>query len=179
VTRGTGDVKPQIMTISTGVAGGLDDYVTSQAQLPVPRFGAQRNLATLFELLWVDWYIANQNLADTLVTEWAFLSTSVSRQDADTSTLATLQEDIDDPRTIAMAIKNVVFTTSGASEVSMPKRIDLTDSNGNGFLIATDRIVITQGSVGNVAAAGSTAKIGYRLVNVGVQEYVGIVQSQQ
>jgi len=178
-TGGTGDVKPQILTISTGTVGAADDYVVSQVQLPVPRFGMSKTKATIFELLWVDWYIAVQDLADNTASHWAFLSTAVTRADADTATLLTLQEDIDEPRNFAIAGYNRIIITTGGVELIFPVHIDLTDNNGNGFLVATDRIVITQGSVGDTTISGSTAKIGYRLVNVGVEEYVGIVQAQQ
>jgi len=179
LTGGTGDVKPQILTVSTGTVGAADDYVTNQVQLPVPRFGGQKNLSTIFELLWVDWYIAPQDIGDSVVTHWAFLSTSSTRADADTATSVTLAEDIEEPRNFALGIYQRVLTTSGSSVFAMPIRIDLVDGAGNGILIATDRIIVTQGSIADATVSSSIAKIGYRLVNVGVQEYVGIVQAQQ
>lgn len=178
-TGGTGDVKPQIMTLSTGNVGAADDYVVNQLQLPVPRFGAQKNRATIFELLWVDWYVSPQDQVDQTATHWAFLSTAVTRADADTATLATLQEDLEEPRNFAIAITQNAMTTSGSFNRTMPIHMPLTDQNGNGVLVATDRIVAVQGSTSDTTVSGSIAKVGYRLVNVGVEEYVGIVQSQQ
>jgi len=178
-TGGTGDIKPQIMTISTGLSSAPDDYVTNQVQLPVPRFGMQKNVATIFELLWVDWFLAIEDISDVTATHWAFLSSALLRTDAETATLVTWGEDAIEPRTFAMAAFRRDLTTSGATAFVYPIHINLTDNNGNGFLVATDRLVATMGTVGNTGACQSVAKIGYRLVNVGVQEYVGIVQAQQ
>lgn len=181
VTGGTGDIKPQIYTSTTGDPPDTDDYVTAQITLPVPRFGTMRTKATIFEILWVDWYLGMADLADTTNTYWAWLSTVQTRDSGDTSTLATSAEDARDPRTFAMAYYRSALNTNGYTTFTFPLRIDLTDRNGNGLLIATDKLQITQGNVAGTATvgAGATCKIGYRMVNVGVNEYIGIVQSQQ
>ena len=178
-TGGTGDVKPQILTLGTGKAAAADDYITAQIPLPVPRFGFSKAKATIFELLWVDWYLAMEDFDDPLSVNWAWLSTVQTRTTADTSNLATLAEDIINPRAFAFAIEGSHFITSGASTHLAPIRLVLNDNNGNGMLVATDRLQITGGNQGGSAGASYTCKVGYRLVNVGVQEYVGIIQSQQ
>ncbi len=61
----------------------------------------------------------------------------------------------------------------------MPIVIDTTDTDGNGILVATDRLFIVGGNLSGIVAATYVAKIMYRLVEVGITEYVGIVQSQQ
>ena len=179
VTGGTGDIKPQILTAATGVAGGLDDYVTASVALPVPRFGTMKTRATIFELLGVWWHLALADKGDATAVHWAFLSTVVTRANGDTSTLADSQVDALDPRAFAFQMEQHIFTTSGSSIAKYPKYTDLTDSNGNGILIATDRIILTGGAVGNATLGQYIAKIKYRTVNVGIAEYVGIVQSQQ
>lgn len=67
-----------------------------------------------------------------------------------------------------------------------PNWHDLTDGAGHGVLVATDNIwisiMLTVGSVdvGNYgAAAFSAAHILYRFKDVSLQEYIGLVQSQQ
>lgn len=179
-TGGTGDIKPQILTLTTGVAGASDDYVTAQLALPVPRFGAMKTKATIFELLSCDWYLNIENSSDpTNHTDFAFLSTVVTRASGDTSTLDSFSNDALDPRNFACVMMNRQFVTSGPFMTDMPIHIDFTDNNGNGILIATDKLVISGGSV-TVATVGSyVCKVLYRLVNVGITEYVGIVQSQQ
>ncbi len=62
-----------------------------------------------------------------------------------------------------------------------PIHVDLTDSNGRGILVATQTIIVHGANTSGTAATNRTytAKCGYRLVEVGIKEYVGIVQSQQ
>lgn len=179
LTGGTGDIKPQIFTLSTGTQGATDDYVTDRIPLPVPRIGTMKTKATIFEILWVDWYLSPEGSRVVPITQWAFLSTVTTRSDGDASTLATLAEDLNDPRSFAVAVLMSADDTSGGGFFTMPKHIDLTDDNGNGILVATDQIVITGGSLSATAAGQFICKVGYRLVNVGITEYVGIVQSQQ
>lgn len=180
LTGGTGDVKPQLLNLSTGLAGGVDDYVVFQAALPVPRFGTMKTKATIFELLSVDWYLAPQNMLDaTQNVQSAFLSTVVTRSNGDTVTVGSITADIDDPRNFAFAYRVQHFTTSGGSDTTYPIHLDLTDNAGNGILVATDKLVITGASLTPATAGSYIAKIAYRLTNVGITEYVGIVQSQQ
>ena len=61
----------------------------------------------------------------------------------------------------------------------MPVIIDLTDNNGNGLLIATDKLFIVFANLNGTVVGSAVAKVKYRLSNVGITEYVGIVQSQQ
>lgn len=178
-TGGTGDVKPQILTITTGEAGAIDDYVTAQSALPVPRFGAMKTKATIFEFLSVDWYINVENASDeTVHADFAFLSTVITRTSGATSSLDSFANDCIDPRNFACVYKGISVLTSGTNVIEFPIHVDLTDNNGNGILIATDKIVVTGGSFSPAIVGSYTAKILYRLVNVGLQEYVGIVASQ-
>jgi len=178
VTGGTGDIKPQMLSLTTGQAGAADDYVIAAVALPVPRFGGSKNKATIFEILWVDWYLSLEDVNDVISQKWAWLSTAATRADAETSTLSSLIDDINDPRSFAPVFTQRSQTTSGILSYTFPIRVDLTDSNGNGFLVATDKIVIAAGAVANTAGVSASAKVCYRMVDVGVEEYVGIVQSQ-
>jgi len=178
-TGGTGDVKPQILTLTTGLPQAIDTYTVDQSILPVPRFGPTASKATIFEVLWVHWYLAIRDVADGLFTKWAWLSTITGRSTGDVASLASAEGDVAEPRTFAFVLQNRTIIVQGSSSIQYPIVIDLTDRNGNGILIATDRIVITSGQFANTALGGTIAKIGYRLVNVGIKEYVGIVQSQQ
>lgn len=60
---------------------------------------------------------------------------------------------------------------------------DLTDESGHGVVVGTDNLYMFMSSrycVGNVADPGMTgiARILYRFKEVGLAEYIGIVQSQ-
>ena len=178
-TGGSGDIKPQILTLTTGIALAPNDYVVNRQGLPVSRFGTAKNKATVIEFLWVDWYLNIENLADSSDTEFGFLTTNTSRIDGDPVTTIFMAEDIDDPRTIAYAASSTGFVTSGGFHKFVPIRVNLSDANGNGILIATDQIYIVGGGIAQTVAGSVIAKVGYRTVVVGLQEYVGIVQSQQ
>lgn len=180
LSRGSGDIKPQVITFDTGLAAAVDDYRINTLALPVPRFGTTKKKATIFEILWVDWYLSIENQADTSTAEIGFLTTDPVRSNGDTTSIASFAEDVADTRTLAPCLRFSDITTSGATRSSYPKRIPLTDSAGNGVLIATDKLTICCGGIGNTTSASrAIAKVGYRLSNVGIEEYVGIVQSQQ
>jgi len=179
LTGGTGDIKPQILTMTTPVAAGTSDYTLRQINLPVSRFGSQKTKTTVFEILSVDWFMAIEDMLDTIVVNWAFITTNVSRVQDETASLATLREDLEDPLTLAFAVSNHNVVTTGAWQHTMPIHIDMTDGAGNGVLIATDRVFIVGGNLNGAAPGGYIAKVKYRLSAVGITEYIGIVQSQQ
>lgn len=124
----------------------------------------------------VEFYIFN-NLQSDGVTEWAYLSTVQRHTISDTSSLASMVGDSSDPRTFAMVIASQGALANNFQRI-MPYTIDLTDKNGNGFLIATDSLNFTVGCAAGAAAVDAVCKILYRMVDVGIEEYVGIVQSQ-
>lgn len=55
----------------------------------------------------------------------------------------------------------------------------MTDGAGHGVLVATDKIYMLTASLAATGAQEAIVKILYRLVDVGLEEYIGIVQSQQ
>lgn len=180
VTGGTGDIKPAILTLATQNASAVAQYISSQFAFPVPRFGTAKDKATITELLWIHYYLGFGDLADIANTHAAFLSTNPNlRTDGTTCTSATLQEDLLDPTVFGFAMDNVTVTTSGAMQHLAPLVVDLTDRNGNGILIATDRITLYYGDIGGTNVSRAIAKIAYRIVDVGLEEYVGILASQQ
>lgn len=177
VTGGTGDVKPQYMTIVVPAAGAINDYQV--ALFPLPRLILGHvDTATVMEILSVDWYIAMADSTDASAANFAFLSTRAIRSAGDTSTTATFEADMADPGTFAGVFLVQEFVTTGGKAWTMPIHVDLTDNNGNGVLVAVDAIFATSGSVNNTAITTAIAKVLYRMVNVGITEYVGIVQSQ-
>jgi len=172
-------VKPQILSVTTGTAGDVNDYVSAQINLPVSRFGGLKTKTVVFELLSVSWYIAITDILDTISVNAAWLSTVQSRVSGDTATIGSLADDVDNPLNFAFALENHNLVTTGGWTQVMPIQIDMTDGAGNGILIATDRLFITGGNVNGTSGARYVAKLKYRLSSVGIEEYVGIVQSQQ
>ena len=177
LTGGTGDVKPQ-WTSGSVTQAAVEEYAAATFVLPVARIGTRMEEAMVFEILRMDWYPGIQNLADTNVTEWCYISTRTVRDTGETASLVTLAADVGNPNVIGLIVSSRAFTTSGASIDVLPFSIDMTDSAGNGMLVATDRLILNCAATGNAVVATYGVKILYRLVNVGVMEYVGIVQSQ-
>jgi len=132
----------------------------------------------VFEALWVDWYLGMEDFADASGTRFGCLSTTARRATGDTITLASIVADVADPNVLAPAVDQYNETTSGGQVNHYPIRINLTDENGNGVLVATDRMFLIAGAVAPTLVASTTAKIGYRQVPIGSIEYAGIVQSQ-
>jgi len=120
-----------------------------------------------------------EDLGDNQFSQIGFLSTVINRVEGETCTVASMSVDAISPLNFAIAVYNRTLTTSGTAISQFPFHIDLTDGAGNGFLVATDRMFIYGGGAGNAVAGRYTAKILYRLVEVGITEYVGIVGGQQ
>jgi len=70
------------------------------------------------------------------------------------------------------------IVTSGYVKFENIKQFDMTTGGGRGFLIATDSIFAQVGSASLGSAQVARYKIWYRFVDVGLQEYIGIVQQQ-
>lgn len=179
VTGGTGDVKPQILTMKGNAPGAADDYSVTQVNLPVPRFGTMKTKATVFEVLTIDWYINTANAGDTGGADFAYFATQALHANGDTSTVASFGTDVEDPVVFGAAMRLSSLSTNGAWQQYTPFRMDMTDQNGNGMIIATDRLFLHYGGASQSVLGTTIAKVKYRLVNIGITEYVGIVQSQQ
>lgn len=178
VTGGTGDIKPQILTEQV-IQPAVDDYSVLQIVLPVPRFGGVRTKSTIFEILKVYWYPGMEDDADINKQMFGFLATTnLGRTNGDTSSTATFAVDILQSNIISAYSYSRFTSTNGGSARIMPITQDLTDNNGNGVLVATDKMFLIMGSSGETTLTSLTAKVLYRTVNVGIDEYVGIVQSQ-
>jgi len=178
-TGGTGDVKPQILTAYTSaVVSGTAAVQT--INMPTPRLANPRNKSVIMEILSVDFYLGPEDAADYAKYFCAYLSTNSGRDNGDTGiTEAKTRADLIDPQTFAAVVHSPITTTSGAMVNQFPLSVNLTDNNGNGFLVAGDKIQLVFLPVNNGSACSAIVKIKYRLSGVGLAEYVGIVQSQQ
>jgi len=148
----------------------------------VPRISATGSAATAFvlEVFKLSWYLGLQDVTDSNgAIHWGFLSTSTSRFDAEATTVTTFNDDAADPLNIGMAVFAKTALTSGATAITWPVVVDMSDGFGNGTLIATDRVSIVGANIGGTVASNYVCVLTYKLTEVGIQEYVGIVQSQQ
>ncbi len=183
-TGGTGDIKPQILTLSAGPVS-VDDYGVAAVALPQPRnISGGPNRSTVFEFLSVDWYLGVEDHSDQQAVDFGCLSTIAIHTANEACTLASFMADVANPRVIAPVIRcksllSVATNHAAAQVFHCPITVDLTDHNGNGLLVAVDQIHITGGNVtGTSNTQTVVCKLKYRITNVHIQEFVGIVQSQ-
>jgi len=156
-----------------------DQYAVSEANLPIQRPNATGKKAVIMEILRVDWYQCLEDGAQGTLTTWSYLTTNTQRQTGETASDLEMANDAADPRTFANAGDFRLLQTSGAIDRRMPHSVDMTDGAGNGYLFAADTLTMVSMNRGSVQTSSVIAKILYRWVEVGLIEYLGIVQSQQ
>ena len=177
-TGGTGDVKPQWLTVEVPRGSAIDEYGVVRFILPQLVLGGA-NDSTIVEILRVDWYLGLLDSFDVNVLFWGFLTTITNRTIDDAASVTTLEQDVGRPSTFACAIlNNKGIGASGLGSSSSPISVDMTDGNGNGILVASQQLFAVSGSLINTIPSIAVAKILYRMVNVKIEEYVGIVASQ-
>jgi len=177
VTGGTGDIKPQYIVATVSAPTGAADY--SIVQINVPRIVlGEPDMATIMEILSVEWYPGLNDLGDNVSLHGGFLDTRASRLQDEAATLATIATDAGSPTVFAWVMIDHRITTSGGATSEYPLTVNTNDGNGNGILIASDRFFAIGFSVANTVPADHVVRIMYRLVNVGITEYVGIVAAQ-
>jgi hypothetical protein len=195
LTGGTGDVNPQF--ISFRATQTVTD-ATAVLTIPVP---IQRmpsgGRAQVLEVLCVKYeantfggsngtetvhryYTPTSNYASSTVDFQTVHSISVA---VSTRNPGTTNVGLDNPAVFSYynVVRFGAFTAGGSYAVLIrePFVDDLTDGAGHGFLVATDNIFIQIASQATNAPQACAGKIYYRWKNVGLQEYIGIVQSQQ
>ncbi len=155
----------------TLTTSATDTFTTTQLTSPVPRVGiGKSNLATIMEITSVWLYIksvainaANENW------QWA-LSTGPTPTEILT---------IRNPSCIiGDKWKTSVITQGGSYHTSLVI-YNLETMTGFGFLLATDSFHYSILSEGTASSLVTDCRIFYRLVQIPITEYIGIVQSQQ
>jgi len=166
LTGGTRDVNPQFYKIA--VTQSAADTTTSQAfPLPVPKLQSNTR-PVVVELLKVFWN--GPGAAEVDSNLYAILSTK---------NYSTTIPALNDGAILAAMLATRYITTSGTFANVGPFMQDLTDGAGHGILVATDNVYLQVSSAGTSAANTVTAWLLYRMKEVALAEYIGIVQSQQ
>lgn len=176
LTGGTGDVSPQWMSFSA-TQSAADTTTTVTQAIPVQRMPTSGK-AQVMEVLRVVFehtaFPAVASATEALDAITAYLSTA---------SFGTTNTTWAEPRVFAGMAKydRGAFTAAGtyAFVDNRHASMDLTDTAGHGVLIATDNIFLQVQSSGTGAANVVACKVLYRWKHVALQEYIGIVQSQQ
>lgn len=175
LTGGTGDYNPQTYSISV-LQTAIDTTTTASFPTPIPRFGTGGSTTSpVMEVLKVFFVVDDLAALSQQTTYIGSLSTS------DITAPGTFGVNlIADPRVFAFfSLDGIYLTAAGFATASRVFEFDLTDGSGRGLLVATDNIFFHNFTSGTGRANNMIAKILYRMKNVTLQEYVGIVQSQQ
>lgn len=168
LTGGTGDVNPQWFTLNA-TQSGADATTTDSFPIPVQRLPSGRG-AQVMEIFTVVWWPGNtvvsaaSNTITLSVTTRNFGTTAVPLNDA--SQIARFRRSI----TTSTAVGHMVNDE--------PYVMNLTDGAGHGILVATDSIFVQLVSTTTSQTVDAVVRLFYRWKNVGLAEYVGIVQSQ-
>src|SRR3546814_274171 len=177
LTGGTGDFNPQTYSITIG-NNGVDGRNTAGFPTPIPRFGSTGTTSPVMEILKV--YFVVDDLTAMAAQTSIVCSLSTASLAAVEIAVPNDVQLILDPRVIAFISLDGIFSTAaGFALTSRVTEFDLTDGSGRGILVATDTIYLNINTINTGRINYVHAKILYRLKNVTLQEYVGIVQSQQ
>lgn len=177
LTGGTGDVNPQILTFPAVTMAAANTFQSFGMPMPVTRgstSGKQKTVIIEALKFWID------------LPNWDNLGSTTPLRGTAAVQVATgpLQNiSINDPRVIAYVTRTWLSQQGTATTVfgfeTDPTCVDLTDNAGHGLLIGSDNLYIGI-ATNNFLGVGSTnIKMLYRFKEVSLQEYIGIVQSQQ
>jgi hypothetical protein len=176
LTGGTGDVNPQWMhlyfTPTTPGTTQTQAFITS-----LNRYPQRGGRATVMEILKVYWWYSDTPAVAGAAEVTKLYIGAITTQDHGVVDVTWAFQDCID----MLYIENQgAFTAAGTYMVNCEHIIvhDLTDGAGHGLLVATDTIY-AQLQGGATFATGFRAKILYRMKNVSLTEYIGIVQAQQ
>jgi hypothetical protein len=175
LTGGTGDVNPQLLTMSLSTSAA-NTFTQSTIPFPLSRFGNKKGKAIVVEILkaFPDLPVWDANPAaggQVALVLWQLATTN--------QTLIGTA----DPTVLLFGQKEYrgAFTAAGSyfGIAQEPAWIDFTDGAGHGLLVGTDQVFYGVNTTNFAGAATFTLKILYRFKEVNVEEYIGIVQSQQ
>lgn len=176
LTGGTGDVNPQFFSAQIAQVSN-DSTVTNAYHSPVNRLAVKGNKKAVMEVLKI---YCNFSPSVTAVT-----GVNTRRQVLifGTRDYGTTAVTLAEPTSFGFAEYDWInaFTAGGSFwDVQDSFSIwDCTDGAGHGILVATDYFYVQFRTAGTGDANTAWFKILYRFKNVSLQEYIGIVQSQQ
>jgi hypothetical protein len=182
LTGGSRDVNPQTMLMTGVVQSAADTLTTFGTGLPIPRLPITKGRSLVIEVLSVWFWFAHNGYVAGQQT-WQSLALTTNPAPVDTATAGNNIGGgfFGDPRTIAQVTKQQLASAAPTAFASFDaiEKVDLTDDAGHGYLVATDNLYLSMSSLNTASANGGECKILYRFKDVSLEEYIGIVQSQQ
>ncbi len=176
LTGGTRDVNPQWLSFSANQTSADTTRTVAQA-IPVQRLptgGRAQVIEVLKVIFEFPQWPAIASATETSDTIACYLCTF----DASTTNV-----NLATTRVFAgiNLLQRGAFTAAGTYAYiwDFSRSIDLTDGAGHGIIIATDNIFAQVQSAATGASNTVNIKVLYRWKNIGLPEYIGIVQSQQ
>jgi len=159
------DVFPQFMSF-TVVETAANTFTPIRIQLPVARRPGAKKI-TVIEVLnvWLDMSNETYAAADNVTITLQFTTSGALQQVSNANVWYFYRYD-------------VTQVTSGTILQETPKVTRYDTGGGRGFLLATDSIFGTVTGFSQAAAVTAHFKILYRFVEIGLEEYIGIVQQQ-
>lgn len=176
LTGGSGDVSPQWFVVGSVTQGGANAFVEASTPIPIQRLYQAKGKSTVIEILKVEFALPDldTNFPAGGGVAIAAVQLSTSSQTAISFT---------SPHNIAFAKRSWrgAFTAAGtyATVEDNPRIINVTDASGHGVLIGTDTLFLDFVTASFAGAATVSARFLYRWKEVTLEEYIGIVQSQQ
>lgn len=188
LTGGSKDVNPQWLNMLI-TQTAPDAITTIQFPLPVQRLAQEKKKSLVLEILKVASDLPTLNPTAGVFFDFRlYLSTKNPNLPAVFTNALELQLR-SSGTTIWYNSKQTAVDAAGTSTTYGPTNEplfdDLTDGAGHGILVATDNLFLTLSTVivgssnSTGVAASATLKILYRWKEVTLEEYIGIVQSQQ
>ena len=178
LTGGSRDVNPQFLSFNAATSAADTTTTTTQA-LPIQRLPTMGR-SQVMEILQV-WFerpglpaIASvTEIVDSMIiylTTKSFGTTAIGGIGGESTVFA-----------FDHFSSRGAFTAAGTYKDFEPRvaTLNLTDGAGHGIIIATDNIFAQVQSAGIGAVITYGVKVMYRMKNVSLTEYIGVVQSQQ
>lgn len=171
MSRLVGDRYPNYFS-DTLTLSSANTFTTEEFSLPIVRPTTGTTRVTIIEVLWIDVYPDDIDLIavdDALIFGFTTGGTPTASTGviSNGNTFARME----------VLMQGSIAAGGGLDTLKFPIRMDLTDKNGFGQLIAVDKINVYANSVGQAAAVTFRWRMYYRYVTVGTMEYLGIVQS--
>jgi hypothetical protein len=176
LTGGSHDVNPQWLTFNAATQSAANTFVETSINVPITRFPQGKGKSLVLELLKVQFVIPeldNNSVAGGQVSQ-AEVQLSPQSQTA----IA-----LSNPVNIAQFLRSWrgAFTAAGTYSSAIDNTVtqDLTDGAGHGILVASDTLFLDANTILFTNAATFACRVLYRFKTVTLEEYIGIVQSQQ